>query len=306
VQSEGELVTFAEFSRSWLSTWAIVRLKASGYREYESIVRLHLVPEFGELRLSDITPEAIQSWVASTISGGVAPATGRNRLIVLKRVLETAVEYGLISENPVDSVAFPRVERQEMKYLSPQEVRLLLDECPESWCLLLALPALCGLRKGECLALEWSDIDTEAMTISVNKTMRSGRVTSPKTSSSRSIVPVPESLSPLIAQRRRRAGDHPLVFCKSDGRPLSDSTPNRILRQALEKAGLPHIRFHDLRHSWAVAHIQAGTDLKTLAHLGRWSSTQTLLDTYSHVIGMGGDAVKRFDEFWSTKEDPSR
>jgi integrase len=303
--TESKAVTFTEFSRSWLATWAIVRLKASGYREYEAVVRLHLVPAFGELSLSEITPEAIQSWVASLISGGVAPATARNRLIVLKRVLETAVEYGLIPENPVDSVAFPRVERQEMKVLSRQEVRLLLDATPESWRLLLALPALCGLRKGECLALEWSDIsgvDAGALTISVNKTMRSGRVTSPKTSSSRSIVPVPESLSPLIAQRRRRAGEHPLVFCRSDGRHLSDSTPNRILRQALEKAGLPHVRFHDLRHSWAVAHLKAGTDIKTLAHLGRWSSTQTLLDTYSHVIGIGGDAVRRFDEFMSTKD----
>ncbi len=296
-------VAFAEFSRTWLATWAVVRLKASGYREYESIVRLHLVPHFGELPLSEITPEAIQKWMASLISGGVAPATARNRLIVLKRVLETACEYSLIAENPVDSVAFPRAERQEMKYLAPAEVRLLLDACPESWRLILALPALCGLRKGECLALEWSDIDAEAMTISVSKTMRSGRVTSPKTSSSRSIVPVPESLSRLIAQRRRRAGDHPLVFCKSDGRPLSDATPNRVLNRALEKAGLPHIRFHDLRHSWAVAHVRAGTDLKTLAHLGRWSSPESLLQTYSHCIGVGGAAVKRFDEFMSTRED---
>lgn len=293
---------FAEFSRTWLATWAIVRLKASGYREYESIVRLHLVPHFGELPLSEITPEAIQKWVASSITADVAPATARNRLIVLKRVLETAAEYGLIAENPVDSVAFPRVERSEMKYLSPAEVRRLLDTTPKSWRLLLALPALCGLRKGECLALEWSDIDTEAMTISVSKTMRSGRVTSPKTSSSKSIVPVPETLSPLIAQRRRRAGNHPLVFCKSNGRPLSDATPNRICSQALEKAGLPHIRFHDLRHSWAVAHIKAGTDLKTLAHLGRWSSPESLLQTYSHVIGIGGDAVRRFDEFMSSKD----
>lgn len=294
---------FAEFSRTWLATWAIVRLKASGYREYESIVRLHLVPAFGELPLSDITPEAVQSWVASLISGGVAPASARNRCIVLKRILETSLDYGLISENPVDSVAFPRVERQEMKFLSPEEVKRLLDACPESWSLIFALPALAGLRKGECLALEWSDIDTEAMTISINKTMRSGVVTSPKTASSRSIVPVPESLSPLIAQRRRHAGEHSLVFCRSDGRHLADSTPNRILRQALEKAGLPQIRFHDLRHSWAVGHIQAGTDLRTLAALGRWSSPQTLLDTYAHVIGLGGDAVKRFDEFMSTKED---
>ncbi len=296
--SEGDRTRFAQFAHSWLATCGIVRLKRSAFQQYSAVVRLHLVPEFGEAQLSDITAECIQTWVASAISDGVAPATVRNRLIVLKRILANAVEYGLLGENSVDSVAFPRVERQEMKFLSPTEVRRLLDATPESWRLLLALPALCGLRKGECLALEWSsDIDTEAMSISVSKTMRSGVVTSPKTSSSRSIVPMPESLIPLIDQRRRQLGGAGLVFCKSDGRPLSDAAPNRVLNRALEKAGLPHIAFHGLRHSWAVAHLKAGTDIKTLAHLGRWSSTQTLLDTYSHVIGIGGDAVRRFDEF---------
>ena len=94
------------------------------------------------------------------------------------------------------------------------------------------------------------------------------------------------------------------MFCRSDGRHLSDSTPNRVLDRALVKAGLPHIRFHSLRHSWAVAHIRAGTDIKTLAHLGRWSSTQTLLETYAHVMpAIGGDAVKNLDRLIGGSEE---
>ena len=100
----------------------------------------------------------------------------------------------------------------------------------------------------------------------------------------------------MIEQRRRQAGGHRLVFCKADGSPLSDATPNRVLDRALAAAYLPSMRFHDLRHSWAVAHLRAGTDVKTLAALGRWSSPTTLLETYAHVIPtIGGEAVRRLD-----------
>lgn len=290
---------FSEFGRSWLATWAVVRLKNSALREYESVMRLHLVPRFGEDQLVDITPERVQAWVAEMIACNCAPSTARNRVIILKRVLQTAVEYGLIAENPVQLAAFPRVERREMHFLEPPEICRLIDSTPPAWKLTIALAALCGLRAGEIKSLEWTDLNTEAMTVSVSKSMRNGIATSTKTPSSRSLIPMPESLRPLIEARRGQAGEHQLVFCKSDGGPLSDSTLGRVLDRALEAAGLPHIRFHDLRHSWAVAHIQAGTDLRTLSHLGRWASPQSLLETYAHVIGIGGDAVRRFDEFMS-------
>lgn len=290
-------VGFEAFTVSWLATWAIVRLKASAYREYESVLRVHLTPAFGGIALSGLTAEMIQAYVAGKIASGLSPRSVDNHVIVLKRVLTSAVDYGLITANPVDGVARPRVERSEMRFLSPDQLHALIQATRPSWRLLIALPALCGLRKGECLALTWDDIDLEARTLSVSKSMRAGVVTTPKTVGSISSVPLPESLSPLIAERRRQACGHKLVFCKSDGSPLADGTPNRVLDGALGVAGLPRIRFHDLRHSWAVAHLRAGTDIKTLAALGRWNSTQTLLDTYAHVVpAIGGDAARRLDE----------
>lgn len=290
----GGSVTFADFAISWLATWGAVRLKDSARREYESVIRVHLSPAFGDLPLGAITVERVQTYLAIKIAGGLSARTVANHAIVLKRVLGTAVDYGMLSENPVDKVARPRVERSEMRFLAPAQLRELIEATRPSWRLLIALPALCGLRKGECLALEFDDIDTEAMTISVTKSMRAGVVTSPKTPASFAAIPFPQSLSPLLAQRR--TSGHRLVFCRADGSPLSDSTPNRVLDRALVAAHLPRIRFHDLRHSWAVAHLRAGTDIKTLAALGRWSSPTVLLETYAHVIPtMGGDAVRRFD-----------
>ena len=296
-------VSFRDFCVSWLATWAIVRLKASGYREYESIVRVHLAPAFGELMLDEVSVYRIQTYVACKIAAGLAPRSVKNHVIVLKRILSTAVDHGMIIENPVDKVAMPRIERSEMSFLTPDQLRRLIEATPPSWRLLISLSALCGLRKGEVLALTWDDIDLEATTLSVNKSTRGGIVSTPKTWASFSAVPLPESVSSLIAQRRRQAGGHSLVFCKADGSPLSDTTPNRILAKALTTAGLPSIRFHDLRHTWAVAHLRAGTDIKTLAALGRWSSPTTLLETYAHVIpSIGGDAVRRLDALVNGEE----
>lgn len=300
--TEARSIRFGDFCNQWLTTVGVVRLKPSAYREYSSVIRRHLQPALGDLPLADVSVERIQTYIARKIESGLAPRSVDNHTIVLKAVLGTAVGYGLLAENPVDKVARPRAERTEMRFLTPPELHQLIQATEPSWRLLIALAGLCGLRVGEIKALQWSDIDTDAMTLSITKSMRAGVLSTVKTLSSKSTVPLPESLLPLIEQRRRQAGGHKLLFCRRDGSPISDSTPARILNRALVAAHLPSMRFHDLRHSWAVAHLRAGTDVRTLAALGRWSSPSTLVETYSHVIGIGGDAVRRFDEFMSTTE----
>ncbi len=301
--SEVSQITFADFAISWLATWASVRLKTSGYVEYESVARVHLIPAFGESALSEVTTQAIQFYIANKIKAGLAPRSVKNHIIVLKRILGTAVDYGLLLENPVDRVAMPRIERSEMSYLTPEQIFRLIEATPASWKLLIALPALVGLRVGELRAIEWSDVSIEAMTVSITKSMRGGVVTTPKTSSSIATLTMPESLTPYLGQRRRQAGDHRLVFCKADGSPLADTTPGRVLSRALAAADLPKIRFHDLRRSWCIGHLQAGTDLRTLMALGRWSSPTTLLQTYAAFIpAVGGDAVQRLDRLVNDQE----
>lgn len=290
--------SFGEFASSWLTTWAAVRLKASGYREYETIVRRHLLPAFGSLALVDVSMTAIQNWVAEAV-GESSSRSVRNRLIVLKKVMEAATDQGLLSENPVDLVAWPRIEPRDMLYLTPSQIGQLMEAVAPSWRLLVAFSVLGGLRKGEVLALEWSDVadDGESLSVSVTKSLRGGVVSTPKTVSSVSRVALPASMRPLVEQRRQEAGKHRLIFCRSDGRPLPDSVPNRILTRALASAGLPHVRWHDLRRSWAISHIVSGTDVRTLAALGRWSSSSTLLEVYAAFLPeVGVQAVRRVDQ----------
>jgi len=289
--------TFESFVLSWLATVAVVRFKGSGYREYESICRRHLLPTFGDVPLENITTARIQDYVAEKLAGGLSARSVNNHIQALRRILEYAVTCGIVTRSPVGKVVLPRQERSEMRFLVPGELHRLIASTPPSWRLLVAMAALTGLRKGEQLALTFSDIDLDAGTIRVSRSMRDGTTTTPKTAASVSVIPLPESLSPPIAQRRRQVVDPDgLVFCRSDGSPLPDGLPNRILSRALESADLPPIRWHDLRHSWVAAHLQAGTDIPTLQRLGRWASPETLLRTYAHVLpASGGDAVAKLD-----------
>lgn len=299
--TESESASFSRFVVTWLATVAVVKFKPSAYKEYEGIIRLHLVPAFGDLTLSAITVERIQVYIAGKLGSGLTPRSVINHVIVLKAVIGTAVDYGLILENPVDKVVRPRVERAVQAYLTPPQLRELIEATEPRFRLLIALPALCGLRKSECLAAEFSDVSVEDMTISINKSMRGGVVSTPKTKASTGVVPFGESLLPLIEQRR--TSGHRLLFSKRDGSPLSDSTPNRILERALVAAHLPSIRFHDLRRSWCIAHLQAGTDVRTLMTLGRWSSSQTLLETYAaYIPPAGGEAVRKLDRLVNDQE----
>lgn len=291
-------VLFEQFVLSWLATVGVVTLKGSGHREYVSICRIHLIPFFGDTPIDWITTEHIQHYTAAKIRAGLAPRTVINHVHVLRRIMAYGLTCGLLAADPVSGVVLPRTERTEMSFLTPDGIRRLIDAAPPSWRLLVAMAALTGLRKGEQLALRFGDIDLTKRTISVSKSIRQGQVSTPKTTASIGVLPLPESLVPMLVDRRHKVLDPDgLVFCRRDGRPLPDALPNRVLGCALMAADLPQIRWHDLRHSWVVAHLQSGTDIPTLQRLGRWASADTLLSVYAHVLPAGAsDAVDRLDD----------
>lgn len=296
-------IHFGQHGETWLHDVGAVRLKPTGYREYESIVRRHLTPAFGGLLLSQVGPQQIQEYIANKVKSGLSPRTVANHVQVLRRLMEYAITCGLITQNPVSKVALPRLERTEMRFLTPEQLRRTIEATPRSWRLLTAMAALTGLRKSTQLALTFADINAEANTISVSKAIRNGIVMSTKTGVT-GTIPLPKSLIPLLEARRAQVVDADgLIFCRRDGSPLPDGLPNRILAKVLAEAGLPRIRWHDLRHSWVVGHLIAGSDIPTIQRLGLWKNADTLLSVYAHVLpSTGGDAVRRLDEFVSSQQ----
>lgn len=296
---------FEQLVATWLTTIASVTLKPSGYKSYEAICRNHLVPVFGEAPLDMITASAVQTYVANKITGGLSQRTVANHAHILRRLLAYAVDNGHLENNPAESVKAPRQEPSStrIRYLTPDQLNLLIDSTAPAWRVLIATACMTGMRRGEQLALRFdTDIDFKNRSISISKTIRNGVVTSPKTPWSVGVVPMPESLVPLLEDRRRKAHDPDgLVFCRADGSPLPDNLPNRILARALETAGLPSVTWHEMsRHSWVVAHLQAGTDIPTLQRLGRWKTADVLLSTYAHVQPASGQhAVEAFEQMLS-------
>lgn len=294
-------ITFGELTSIWLDRVAKVTLKESGFKSYEALCRLHLVPAFGRKPVDEITSFEVEGYVADRMRSGSSGRTVANERHVMKRLMTYAVENGFIEANPVASVSSPRQEpaANRVRYLTPGQLRQLIRATPPAWRILVAMACMTGLRKGEQLALRFSDVDFENRTISVSKTIKQGRVFSPKCPWSIGNVPLPESLVPLLEERRRKAPDPDgLIFCRRDGSPLPDGLPNRILAKALEAAGLPSVTWHEMgRHSWVVACIQAGVDVPSLTRLGRWKTSEVLLSVYAHVLPTAeSDAARRLDQ----------
>lgn len=277
-------ISFLEFSERWLSWYASVRYKSTGYREYESLIRNHLAPAFSSLPLTNLTTDLIQRYTAEKITSGLSPRTVKNHVVLLRRMLQTAHDWQLVGDNAAMLVALPRQEKAEMRFLTPAQMNALIEATPSSWRLLIALACLTGMRKGEILALQWECVDITRRQITVMRSMRGGVIHDVKTPTSRAAIPVPEPLVALLSLRRSMSPDTALVFCRADGSPLADSKPNRVLMTALNNGGLPRVRFHDLRHSWVMAHVASGTPLTTIQRLGRWKTAQTLVDAYGHWL----------------------
>lgn len=299
---------FKELVATWLDTVASVELKPSGFKSYEAICRLHLVPEFGDSPLDDVTSARVQEYVAVKVKAGLSARTVTNHVHVLKRLMAYAVSNALVESNPLTSVSVPRREPEStrVRYLTPEQLQQLIEATPPAWRVLIATACLTGLRKQEQLALRFTDLDFENRTISVSKTLqRDGSITSPKTPWSIGTIPMPGSIVPLLKDRRRKVADPDgYIFCRKDGTPLPAHLPNRILAKALGAAGLPSVTWHEMgRHSWVVAHLQAGTDIPTLTRLGRWKTSDVLLSTYAHVLPTsGGDAAQRVDQLVNSKQ----
>lgn len=328
-----EKIRFRDYAVEWLRDYAIGNVKPSTYITYEGSLRNHLVPEFGELYLGEITRKAIDAFVADWLAGGprykerlrrgreleqaVAreerrdpravrlgrePGTISNALTPFRKMLGDAVEWGYLTSNPAAGVKRPRVEHEEMQVLSAGEVRELLDGADkkgkphvraEARTLVLCAVAT-GMRRGEVLGLRWGDVDWVGRRVWVRRSV-SGRgvVSSPKSKGSTRAIAMPASLASALRLHRMASpfkGDSDFVFASSTGTPLE---PRNVVRRefepALKRAGLPRVRFHDLRHTFASLLIAQGEHPKLIAEQLGHASVQITLDRYGHLMPQSYD-----------------
>lgn len=281
-------IMFSEFADKWLREYAAAHVKPRTYEYYESAVRVHLGPAFGEYRLKDICPEKIDAFKSSKLRDGRAPSTVNKLLVILGAMMKRAVVWRYIGENPVQFVDRVKQKHREMEYLAPGEIRRLLDAAAPEYRPLFAAAVLTGAREGELLALKWGDLDLERRVMYIRRTYYPGHgFTEPKSASGRRAIKVSPELAAIMREHREKTGGGAtdLVFGNVTGNPI-DATNMlaREFRPALERAGLRQVRFHDLRHTYAALQIALGENFKFIQQQMGHASITTTMDLYGHLL----------------------
>ena len=219
---------------------------------------------------------------------GLSAKTVRNIHQILSSALKLAQEQRLILSNPAEGCALPRVEHQEMKTLTTVQLASFFREARESGVFeLYYLELATGLRRGELLGLKWEDVDLERGDLRVRRQVSriNGEVVEAplKTKNAYRTLPLAEDAVSVLKEQRKKVGNSPWVFPSPNGGPISPDSVLHMLHRVLKRAGLPKVRFHDLRHTFATLALQNGVDVKTVSGmLGHFSAGFTL-DTYAHI-----------------------
>jgi integrase len=292
-----EETSFSEFCKIFLSAKK-AEVKPSTYVEYEQTINKHLLPFFQDSKLVDIGPSTIQELIFVLESKGTSPATIGKILRYTRVILRKAVNLELIDRDPCRTIKAPRIEKKEVRFLTPEEVSKLIESAQGDLRPLLAVACYTGLRMGEILALQWSDIDFKANAIRVIRSWKEEQgFTAPKTATSRRMVPLIKPLKRLLLEyhaSREEPGEDRLVFPNSEGKPRDRHRLSNIhFKNALKAAELPAIRFHDLRHTFASMMIESGCDTKTLQTIMGHSSVKVTLDVYSHLYRSSYDRAAK-------------
>ena len=221
---------------------------------------------------------------------GLAAKTVKDIKIALQTCLQKAVDEELIPNNPCKKVQLPKDEPKEMQTLKANELAAFLQETKASGCYeFYLLEITTGLRLGEMLALTWDDLDMKNKTISVNKQVQriksELKITTPKTAASiRKVALCDECFNQLLILHSRQRTDTKLIFPSPITGGLRDpSSITRKLHRMQQRAGVPQIRFHDLRHSFATLSLEQGMDIKTVSHMLGHTDAGFTMNPYMHV-----------------------
>lgn len=327
IVSEMDSGTYAEPSKmkvsQWLDEWLAsytMNIKPATRSAYEEHIRVHIKPSLGDIPLKQLSTRDIQQLYTNLLKEReLSPKTVRNIHGVLHRTLEQAKLLGCIRVNPTDAAVTPRVEKKQVETLDAEDIGKFLAairgtkyEYP------LFVAVFTGLRQGELLGLTWDCVDFENGLLLINKQHNrvkgdtEFRFASLKNDKARVLTAADEVMEVLKLQKERQTAwaatlgdgwsnpDH-LVFTTEFGRYINNKILYQNFKRIMRKLGKPDLRFHDLRHTYAVNSLRAGDDIKTLQeNLGHATASFTL-STYAHATpGMKRESAKRMTDFIRT------
>ena len=293
--------TIGQWMDVWFEHYAKVKVRPSSHQTYRGYIDNHIKPNIGKIPLEKLTSLELQKFYKKLLekgrvdrlesrnqAKGLSPKTVWNIHQIISSAMKLAQEQKLIASNPAEGCALPRMGHQEMKTLPVEQLHSFLREAKDSGVFeLYYLELATGLRRGELLGLKWEDIDLERGDLRVRRQIARINVEvveAPlKTKNAYRTLPLAEDTVSILLEQKKKVAGSPWVFPSSTGGPISPDSVLHMLHRVLKRAGLPRIRFHDLRHTFATLALQNGVDVKTVSGmLGHFSAGFTL-DTYAHV-----------------------
>jgi len=294
---KAEQYTVGQWMDVWFENYAKIKVRPSSHQTYKGYIENHIKPNIGKIPLIKLSSLQLQKLYKKLLAGGrvdrieskgLSVKTVRNIHQIIFSALNLAKEQKLISCNPAESCALPKLEHQEMKTIPAEQLASFLQEAKESGVFeMYYIELATGLRRGELLGLKWEDLDLDQGSLRVQRQVSriNGEVVEAplKTKNSYRTISLGADAVEILKEQRKKCGNSPYVFPSPTGGPISPDSVLNMLHRVLKRAGLPEVRFHDLRHTFATLALQNGVDIKTVSGmLGHYSAGFTL-DTYAHV-----------------------
>jgi len=292
--------TVTMWMNEWFDNVAKIKVRPSSHQTYRGYIDHHITPNIGNIPLEKLTTMDLQKLYRKLLNKGrvdrieakdqpkgLSAKTVRNINQVISSAMDFAVAQKIIPENPCKAVALPKVEHKEMQTIPTEQLQAFLQEAKATGVYeMYYIELATGLRRGELLGLKWTDIDWKNGIIKVRRQIArvDGQIVEAplKTKNSYRTVTISQQAIEVLKQQKEKTNDE-YVFPSPNGGPISPDSVNNMLKRVLARAGIPKVRFHDLRHTFATIALQNGVDIKTVSGmLGHFSAGFTL-DTYAHV-----------------------
>ena len=300
---------FGEWIDFWYQYFSSPKLRPTTQATYENRIYGHIIPSIGKIPLSKLTQNDLQQFYAKLkrtgrkvnveLKGtGVSDRMVRSCHALCRSSLEKAVEEGLITRNPSIGCKLPPKKNGEMKVLTQTEiVRLLNQAYDEGYYEMFLLELTTGMRRGEILGLKWRDLNLETGELNIKRQLTTKGISVPKTKSSIRTILLPPDMLDLLREMKKTA-KYDWIFPSpvKEGEPRNPTAITKRFRIMLERAHCKHVRFHDLRHTFATMALENGMDVKTLSAMIGHVSSETTLNIYSHVTDtMRAQAAVKID-----------
>ena len=291
---------FGDWIEYWYENHAKPRIRPTTQAGYEDRIRLHIVPEIGDIPLNKLTQNDLQQFYGRLKNSGRKALVERygeglsDRMVRMchatcRTALQKAMQEGLIRTNPAIGCKLPPKKAREMQVLDREELqRFLIQAQADGYYELFLLDLATGLRRGEIMALQWDDLDFKMGILNVGRQITTVRgkpeISQPKTKNSIRKIVLPPAVVEVLREYRKTVHSR-WIFPSpvKEDMPLGPGVALKRLHAILEHAGCKHVRFHDLRHTFATLALSSGMDVKTLSAMLGHVSAATTMDIYTHI-----------------------